>query len=562
MSLSTNTTSHPRVGRPCPKCGERTAPGAQFCGTCGHRFHDLGQTLASAPKLHLGGPPPAPAPVSAPAPAVHETARPAQTVPAPQVRDLPQGPLGQLPRMLGKYRVDSVIGAGGMGCVYRAVDVSLSRTVAIKTLTPEGAGDPQARQRFEREARTIAALDHPNITAIYFLEAEGDLPYYAMEFVEGESLEDRIRREGRLTPIDCCRMLAQAVKALSAAAAAGVVHRDIKPSNLLLRARDGVLKVTDFGLAKPQADKALTGAQVVVGTPLYMSPEQAMGKPLDFRSDLYSLGVTFYHALAGHPPYDDASAVAVMLKHLKDPLPSLMLEVPETPPALAELIERMLAKEPDGRHASYDEFVGALAAVAGTFRKAPELMSGRRSALQPPVGPTPSSGVRAGAKAPTHSPANNLPVPVPRGPAHPVPTESGSAQVPALPADSPAFFGRSWVVLTHPWGFYRQLPSQERLGVAAGHYTLVALVAGVETGLMHGHAIVYVGMLTFLMLLLTVLGTPVLKLVKKGSRFQDMLRISCYACTPVIVGGALFTPLNSLYTLILLALGVAAQRGK
>ncbi len=536
MAINAQTSSQPKVGRPCPKCNERTPPGAQFCGKCGYRFVDLGQTMHSAPKLKLPS---------------NSVAEPSQIPESSEGPAVQLGPLGPLPRMLGKYRVETKIGAGGMGCVYKAVDTSLSRTVAIKTLTPEVANDPQARQRFEREARTIAALEHPNITGIYFLEAEGSIPYYAMEYVEGESLEDRIQREGRLTPLDCCRLLAQASKALAAAAAAGVVHRDIKPSNLLLRARDGILKVTDFGLAKPQADKALTGAQVVVGTPLYMSPEQAMGKQLDFRSDLYSLGVTFYHALSGAPPFDDESAVGVMLKHLKEPLPPLSAKVPEAPQALVDLVHKMLAKEAANRYASYEEFISALATVAAAFRKSPGSLT---------TGKTPISRSAALVPAPPAAPAVANP---PEAAASRADTalEESASRVPAMPAPPAAFWGRTWQVMAHPWSFFRDLPSSEGLSPAVAHLSLVGLLAAGETALVaHGHGVRY--LLAFLVVsgLMGTAASAGLKLRLRDTGFRDGFKLACYAMTPCVIGGGFAWKLNMLYSLALMAVGVIAHR--
>ncbi|MBI3891901.1 MAG: protein kinase [Candidatus Wallbacteria bacterium] len=555
MPGQNQTTSRPALGRPCPDCGERALPGVAFCGKCGHRFPDLAST-------HVSGRRQVPEPGNGGDSVQGDT-----------------GPIGPLPTVLGSYRVDSVIGSGGMGWVYKAVDVSLARTVALKTLSPELAGTTEARQRFEREARTVAALEHPNITAIYFLDAHAAVPYYTMEFVQGESLDDRMKREGRLAPLDVCRLMAQAAGALAAAAAAGVVHRDIKPSNILLRSKDGAVKLTDFGLAKPVSDKSLTGAQAIVGTPLYMSPEQAMGKPLDFRSDLYSLGVTFYHALAGQPPYDDDSAMAVMLKHLKDPLPPLGPLAPGAPATLVRTLEKMLEKEPARRHATYDALVSEVATAGGELSRTAARTSGRV-----PVMASQSVKPVAAAPSPAPSPSPPVPPPVPaaraavraaaRGAAvvaeaagkvsgrRPAASASGSlasAQTPAPPAStaaSPDRFPKRVVgVLVHPLAFFGgpALTSPAPLR----HWLLVMVVAALESGRPAG--IFIAG--TALSALVGIVAWSLLLVLGGGASPRRAARIVAFSSTPLLLGSVHLFPLNFLYMLALTLIGVAKARG-
>ncbi|MBI2945770.1 MAG: protein kinase [Candidatus Wallbacteria bacterium] len=525
------TASNPSLGRPCPQCSRRSPPGAQFCGVCGHRFDNLATTMTSGKRAEVAVP-----------------ADPAA---------LDTGPIGPLPAVLGAYRVESVIGSGGMGWVYKGVDISLARTVAIKTLMPDLAGTTEARLRFEREARTVAALEHPNITAIYYLDARATVPYYAMEFVEGESLDDRLRRVGRLAPIDVCRLMAQASGALAAAAAAGVVHRDIKPSNILLRARDGAVKLTDFGLAKPVADKSLTGAQVIVGTPLYMSPEQAMGKPLDYRSDLYSLGVTFYHALAGQPPFDDESAMAVMLKHLKDPLPPLAPLAPNAPASLVATIERMLAKEPAARHVSYDELISELAAAGGELSRSEARTSGRLAVAGSRASRQPVSGA---AVAPPASAATESR----SGDSRPA-ARAGEAALPATGAPAIALaaapFGRRCAsILIHPVDFFGANPAAQP--GALRHWLGVAAIASfMSLRPFHGpnfvQAFVGIGLFT------AVIGAgaaALMLLMGRGLALSAAARIVGYAATPLALGGTRLMPWNVLFMLVLVFLGARGYR--
>jgi serine/threonine-protein kinase len=262
---------------------------------------------------------------------------------------------------LGPYEVLGLIGAGGMGEVYRARDTRLDRTVAIKVLPDDVAGDPDRLRRFEREARAVAALNHPNILTIYEIDADGGLDYIAMEYVAGGTLAD-ILRNGPIGEGRALRIAAQVADALEAAHAASIVHRDLKPSNIMVAAGDRV-KVVDFGLAKlvaaPAADEtteALTLEGQAVGTTPYMSPEQAAGRPVDGRSDLFSLGVVLYETLAGRRPFEGDSVAGTLAAILRDDPAPVGGITSET----EGVLDRCLRKDRAERFQSAAELRGAL----------------------------------------------------------------------------------------------------------------------------------------------------------------------------------------------------------
>ncbi len=268
-------------------------------------------------------------------------------------------------RRLDHFEVRRLVGEGGMGAVYEAHDLSLDRRVALKTLRPELSNHPEHAERLLREARAQARLTHPAVTHIYYIGRQPGGPlFFAMEYVEGEPLEALVERGERLEPEVARRLMIQVAEGLRAAHRAGIVHRDIKPSNLL-RSADGRVKIADFGLAKPiDADASITREGAVVGSPLYMAPEQARGEEVDHRADMYALGATFFHLLSGRPPYEAAHAMGVVARHLADPVPSLRERAPHVPPALAAIVERLLAKEPQDRFDDYDQLIEALREAA------------------------------------------------------------------------------------------------------------------------------------------------------------------------------------------------------
>jgi tRNA A-37 threonylcarbamoyl transferase component Bud32/uncharacterized RDD family membrane protein YckC len=319
-------------------------------------------------------------------PAVDATVRIAGTGPAAGISPATPGPEAAAPisgpgpahattddlcgRTLQHFKVLDRIGAGGMGAVYRAHDLSLDRTVALKVIRSENVQAMAQRERFIREARSQARLSHPNVVPIYYIGEEDRLLFFAMELVEGEPLDALLARGERLEWPRALELLHDVADALRMAHERGIVHRDIKPSNLLVDP-SGLVKVADFGLAKTMAsgdagdavDVQLTQAGAVLGSPLYMSPEQGQGEQVDHRSDIYSLGATFYHLLTGHPPFESKSPVGVIAKHLSAPVPPLGKALPQLPEGVARLVERMLAKDPADRFADYDDLLRAVRAA-------------------------------------------------------------------------------------------------------------------------------------------------------------------------------------------------------
>jgi uncharacterized RDD family membrane protein YckC len=263
-------------------------------------------------------------------------------------------------RHLAHFRIEKRLGHGGMGEVFLATDLALDRPVAVKVLGREIAEDSVFRDRFVREARAQARVNHPNICHIYFIGEQDGRLFFAMEYVEGENLQARIERLGKLPYADAVDLARQAAAGLAEAQKHGFTHRDVKPSNLLVD-KNGVVKVADFGLVKDagRAEVADTGGTAIVGTPLYMAPEQARGEPVDFRADIYALGVTLHHMVAGAPPFTAPTPLAVVSRHLSDPRPKLA-ETARGVALVDALLDRMMAKRPEQRFASYDDLLSAL----------------------------------------------------------------------------------------------------------------------------------------------------------------------------------------------------------
>ncbi|MDB4880877.1 MAG: putative serine/threonine protein kinase [Gemmatimonadetes bacterium] len=293
-----------------------------------------------------------------------------------------------------QYLVDAEIGRGGMAVVYRATDTRLHRRVAIKVLPPELAFNADVRERFLREAQTSAHLAHQNIVPIYTVDEREGLVYFVMGLVEGESLAQRLAREGRLPAPQAQAILMAVADALAYAHARGVVHRDVKPDNIMLDHATGRPMVTDFGIARAAAgDSRLTLTGVAIGTPAYMSPEQAIGeRELDGRSDIYSLGVIGYQMLAGETPFKASNTPAMLVKHVSEaPRPLLGLR-PDAPHALVNAISRALAKKPDDRWPDAGALRDALSGAAPSppFIDPHAPASRERLGYTPPAPPQPS----------------------------------------------------------------------------------------------------------------------------------------------------------------------------
>ncbi|MEA2286405.1 MAG: eukaryotic-like serine/threonine-protein kinase [Solirubrobacteraceae bacterium] len=267
----------------------------------------------------------------------------------------------------GRYRLDAQIGAGGMSTVYRAFDTVLERQVAIKLLHREIAADEDQIERFRREARAVAQLNHPHLVGVIDAgEAVapddpgfGDpvaMPYIVFEYVEGETLKDRIRRNGRLAVPEAVAYAIEVGRGLQAAHERRIVHRDVKPQNVLID-EEGTAKVTDFGIARSLTEEGLTADGRVLGTTDYVSPEQALGHDVGPQSDLYSLGVVLFEMLTGDVPFHGENQIAVAMKHVREELPDVQLRRPEVSSALAAVLDRATAKDLDRRYATDAEFI-------------------------------------------------------------------------------------------------------------------------------------------------------------------------------------------------------------
>ena len=302
-------------------------------------------------------------------------------------------------QQIGNYRLDGKIGQGGMGLVFKATDLSLDRTVALKVLAPKFAQDERSLQRFLREAKSAGRLQHRNIVVAYDVGQSPEGHYYlAMELVEGESLRDRIKRQGALDQREATAIVLEVARGLQHAEGVGMVHRDIKPDNILID-QEGTPKIADFGLAKTEEDPLVTQAGGVVGSPNYMSPEQARGaQGIDSRTDIYSLGATYYHLIVGRPPFEGETAAVIMAQHLNQAAPLAHEQNALVSEHTSRVIHKMMAKDPDARYRTVGELIeelerllageapaavvrSAAAAVAARTQRTPP---GRRAAPRSP----------------------------------------------------------------------------------------------------------------------------------------------------------------------------------
>ena len=262
-------------------------------------------------------------------------------------------------QLSGRYKLVSKLGSGGMSTVYLAVDETLDRQVAIKVLHREISDQPDQLERFRREARAVARLSHPNLVGVIDAGEDGGHPYIVFEYVPGQTLKKRIDEQGRLGLDEATAYAIEIGRGLACAHAARLIHRDVKPQNVLIDA-EGRAKITDFGIARSLEAHGLTATGRVLGTTDYVSPEQAMGQPVDARTDVYSLGVVLYEMLIGDVPFQAETQVGVAMKHVNEEMPNVQLRRPEVSAALAAALERATAKEPADRYPDMNYFLSDL----------------------------------------------------------------------------------------------------------------------------------------------------------------------------------------------------------
>ena len=256
----------------------------------------------------------------------------------------------------GRYKIQTLIGTGGMAAVYLAKDLILDRLVAIKVLRLDFRQNNDAMRRFRREALSATQLTHPNIVGVYDVGQSQEMNYIVMEYVEGTDLKDYIRQRGALHPIEAVRIMMQIVSAIAAAHQNRIIHRDIKPQNILI-AREGNVKITDFGIAVALSDTSLTQTNTLLGSVHYLSPEQARGGMATIQTDIYALGIVLYELLTGRVPFDGESAVSIALKHFQEPLPPVVNPTAMVPQSLENIVLKATAKDPMNRYRScYEMF--------------------------------------------------------------------------------------------------------------------------------------------------------------------------------------------------------------
>jgi predicted Ser/Thr protein kinase len=301
--------------------------------------------------------------------------------------------------LIDHYRVLELLGRGNMGVVYKALDVNLDRPVAVKVMSAEVRNDPDFVERFRQEARLQGALNHPNVALLFDYFIHDGAPVAVMEFIDGESLEQMIKRRGPIPAHECLPLFRQALAGVAAAHRAGIVHRDLKPSNLMVT-RERVVKVMDFGIAKRQGVAGATKvSSTSIGSPLYMAPEQILGRAVDCRTDIYSLGLTLYQLLSGRPPFNPRGKAEFVLlnAHVNDLPEPPTVYCADIPQPLVDAVMRALAKDPDARFQSADEFLRALPDVSAPAAPAVDAAAAAANAPARPAGPTGTVALSPGA---------------------------------------------------------------------------------------------------------------------------------------------------------------------
>jgi serine/threonine-protein kinase len=301
-----------------------------------------------------------------------------------------------------RYQLESKLGSGGMSTVYLAIDEILDRPVAVKLLHREISDEADQLERFRREARAAARLSHPNLVAVIDAGEDGGRPYIVLEYVEGETLKQRIQRQGALPVDEAVAYAIEIGRGLAAAHDRKLVHRDVKPQNVLID-QEGRAKVTDFGIARSKEVRGLTATGRVLGTTDYVSPEQAMGESVDERSDIYSLGVVLYEMLTGEVPFHAETQVGVAMKHVNEPMPDVFELSPEVSAAVAAVVDQATAKDPSQRYATAADMVRDLegtleveAARSGTTGEATAVLRSVRRSRRWPVGRVSGAGLAMG----------------------------------------------------------------------------------------------------------------------------------------------------------------------
>jgi predicted Ser/Thr protein kinase len=314
----------------CAKCGTRAKKAARYCLQCGHALVDPGAATMV-------------------------------------LDDEQRSPLlGALRRELGReYTVEKELGRGGMSVVFKALDLELGRAVALKVLPPELALSNALAERFKREAKLAASLDHPNIIPIYRVGQAGGLLYFSMKLIDGRGLDDMVETQGPLPVPVVLQVMRAAARALAYAHDRGIVHRDIKSANILID-HDGRVLVSDFGIARAIDDPTVTATGTVIGTPYFMSPEQCAARRIGPQSDQYSLGVVAFQLLAGLVPFHAETLPGIMHHHFYTPVPDVSQARPDAPPALVEVMRRLLAKRPEHRYATTQAMTEAIDAIPFT----------------------------------------------------------------------------------------------------------------------------------------------------------------------------------------------------